>query len=333
MKLTVDIDPSSGFCAGVIKAISTAEEYLRSHARPSSASSAPVLYSLGAIVHNDEELARLGALGLKRIDSLSLLTAPPAPLSPSGSPAVAPEPPACVPPVPSVSVPAGSSDTPVLIRAHGEPPQTYREAAASGIRLIDCTCPVVIRLQKSIREAWQRLAPKQGTLLIFGKKGHAEVLGLLGQTDGRAVVVESVEELERNQTLDTDRDIEIFSQTTKNPVEYRRLCETLAGRMKKGRLTVHDSICKQVSSRHKSLADFAVSHDIIIFASGKSSSNGKVLFDLCRSCNPRSYALESADGLDAKWFREGDRVGVCGATSTPKWLLERIKNEILTNNY
>lgn len=312
MNLTVDIDPSSGFCAGVIKAISTAEQYLHANARPSSDPSVPVLYSLGAIVHNDEELARLGALGLRRIDTLAALT-------------VRAENPS--------SARVDVSVTPVLIRAHGEPPQTYREAAASGIRLIDCTCPVVIRLQKSIREAWRRLEPGQGTLLIFGKKGHAEVLGLLGQTDGKALVVESVDELERNQALDTDRDIEIFSQTTKNPVEYRHLCDILAGRMKKGRLTVHDTICKQVSSRHKSLADFAISHDIIIFASGKSSSNGKVLFDLCRSCNPRSYALESADGLDAKWFREGDRVGVCGATSTPKWLLERIKNEILTNNY
>ncbi len=177
MRLTVDIDPSSGFCAGVIKAISTAEQYLREH-KPSADEFAPVLYSLGAIVHNDEELARLGAMGLRRIDRLADLF--------SGRPIVASES-ATADPAPV---------TPVLIRAHGEPPQTYREAAKAGIPLIDCTCPVVIRLQNSIREAWQRLEPRKGTLLIFGKKGHAEVLGLLGQTDGKALIVESAEQLD-----------------------------------------------------------------------------------------------------------------------------------------
>lgn len=289
MRLTVDIDPSSGFCAGVIKAISTAEQYLSTHDK---------LYSLGAVVHNDEELARLSAMGLERIDTLANLGDP----------------------------------TPVLIRAHGEPPQTYREAAAAGIPLIDCTCPVVIRLQKSIREAWERLEPKQGTLLIFGKKGHAEVLGLLGQTDGKALIVENLEQLDALD-IPVEGEVEIFSQTTKSPVEYAALCQKLRERVGESRLTVHDTICKQVSSRHKSLADFAISHDIIIFVSGKSSSNGKVLFDLCRSYNPRCYALSSGSGLEPGWFREGDRVGVCGATSTPKWLLENIKNEILTNNY
>ena len=301
MKLTVDIDPSSGFCAGVIKAISTAEQYLSTHEK---------LYSLGAVVHNDEELARLGAMGLQRIDRLAdLSTESPSALGRESFP---------VPPV--------------LIRAHGEPPQTYREAASAGIPLIDCTCPVVIRLQNSIREAWERLAPKGGTLLIFGKKGHAEVLGLLGQTDGKALIVENPQQLDALD-LPLGGEVEIFSQTTKSPVEYEAVCRTLRERVGESRLTVHDTICKQVSSRHKSLADFAISHDIIIFVSGKSSSNGKVLFDLCRSYNPRSYALSSGSGLQASWFREGDRVGVCGATSTPKWLLESIKNEILTNNY
>lgn len=307
MKLTVDIDPSSGFCAGVIKAISTAEQYLSTHDK---------LYSLGAVVHNDEELARLGAMGLQRIDYLSdLSTFAPDSQSPSHP-----------------RSDRGSLPTPVLIRAHGEPPQTYREAAAAGIPLIDCTCPVVIRLQKSIREAWERLEPQRGILLIFGKKGHAEVLGLLGQTDGKALIVENAEQLDALD-IPADSAVEIFSQTTKSPVEYEALCRKLRERVGESRLTVHDTICKQVSSRHKSLADFAISHDIIIFVSGKSSSNGKVLFDLCRSVNPRSYALSSGSGLEPGWFREGDRVGVCGATSTPKWLLENVKNEILTNNY
>lgn len=308
MKLSVDIDPSSGFCAGVIKAISTAEQYLSTHDR---------LFSLGAVVHNDEELARLSAMGLRRIDSLADLAAE-GPLDNSAT-------------LDRDACPA-SPVTPVLIRAHGEPPQTYREAEKAGVPLIDCTCPVVIRLQKSIREAWERLAPKGGTLLIFGKKGHAEVLGLLGQTDGKALIVENAAQLE-DLEIPSDRDVEIFSQTTKSPVEYEALCQKLLERVGKNRLTVHDTICKQVSSRHKSLADFAISHDIIIFVSGKSSSNGKVLFDLCRSYNPRSYALSSVSGLEPGWFREGDRVGICGATSTPKWLLENIKNEILTNNY
>ena len=315
MKLTVDIDPSSGFCAGVIKAISTAEQYLSTH---------ECLYSLGAVVHNDEELARLSAMGLQRIDTLANLS--------DLSPDRLPRPLSSVIPSRHPRPDRGSHPIPVLIRAHGEPPQTYREAEKAGVPLIDCTCPVVIRLQKSIREAWERLAPKGGTLLIFGKKGHAEVLGLLGQTDGKALIVENAAQLE-DLEIPSDRDVEIFSQTTKSPVEYEAVCRKLRERVGESRLTVHDTICKQVSSRHKSLADFAISHDIIIFVSGKSSSNGKVLFDLCRTYNPRSYALSSGSGLEAKWFREGDRVGVCGATSTPKWLLESIKNEILTNNY
>ena len=287
MTLRVDIDPSSGFCAGVIKAISTAEQYLSRHES---------LCSLGAIVHNDEELSRLQALGLRQIDRLE---------------------------------DAG----PVLIRAHGEPPQTYREAQEKGITLIDCTCPVVLRLQKSIAEAWQRLQADGGSLLIFGKKGHAEVLGLQGQTDGQALIVENGDDLEallRQGTIDTDRNLEIFSQTTKSPEEYRQVCETLRRRMGKGRLTVHDTICRQVSSRHKSLSDFADSHDIIIFVSGKSSSNGKVLCQLCRGRNPRTYAIESASQLEKGWFKPEDRVGICGATSTPKWLLEQVRDAILT---
>lgn len=299
MTLQVDIDPSSGFCAGVIKAISTAENYLSHHKR---------LDCLGAIVHNDEELARLQSLGLRRINSLDEHPGPIAPDHPE-------------------------APSPVLIRAHGEPPQTYRQAAGKGIELIDCTCPVVLRLQKDIHEAWLKLAPNGGRLLIFGKKGHAEVLGLQGQTDGEALIVESaaqMEELLDTGVLDTDRPIDIFSQTTKSPGEYLALCRILRERMGNGTLTVHDTICRQVSSRHKTLSEFAVSHDIVIFVSGKSSSNGKVLFELCRERNPRSYAIEAPDALDRTWFKAGERVGVCGATSTPKWLLERVRDTILT---
>lgn len=316
MNVKVDIDPSSGFCAGVIKAISTAENYLTHHEH---------LYCLGAIVHNDEELARLQGLGLRRIDSLNEYAHASGQHAPAGD----------LPPIPDASAPAGGS-LPVLIRAHGEPPQTYREAVEKGIELIDCTCPVVLRLQKDIHQAWLRLSPKGGRLLIFGKKGHAEVLGLQGQTDGQALIVESAAQLEdllKKGALDTDCDLEIFSQTTKSPEEYLSLCQTLDKRMGKGCLTVHDTICRQVSSRHKTLSDFAISHDIIIFVSGKSSSNGKVLFELCRERNPRSYAIESASGLDRAWFKDGDNVGVCGATSTPKWLLEQVRDTIIAQTF
>lgn len=291
MNCQVDIDAASGFCAGVIKAISTAEEYLTENGS---------LYSLGAIVHNDEELARLEQLGLRSVPSLSLLPA---------------------------------DVRTVLIRAHGEPPQTYQNAARANLKIIDCTCPVVLRLQKKIRERYLQIRNQGGSLVIFGKQGHAEVLGLYGQTDGEAVIVENVSQLEKallDGAINTRCDVEIFSQTTKSPVEYQAICAHLKESMQGGTLTVHDTICRQVSSRHKSLSDFAISHDIIIFASGKSSSNGKVLYDLCQKSNSRSYAIEAADQLQKKWFREGDRVGVCGATSTPKWLLEQIKEAILS---
>lgn len=291
MNCQVDIDEASGFCAGVIKAISTAEKYLSENGP---------LYSLGAIVHNDEELSRLADLGLRSVDTLS-------------------------------SLPAEVKT--VLIRAHGEPPATYQEAQHRRLQVIDCTCPVVIRLQKLIRERFLYLQAHEGCLIIFGKKGHAEVLGLQGQTDGSALIVENLEQLQAELEagrINVDKAVEIFSQTTKNPVEYRSVCDYLSAQMKKGSLKVHDTICRQVSSRHKSLSDFAISHDIIIFASGKSSSNGKVLYDLCKKHNVRSFAIEAASQLEKEWFREGDKVGVCGATSTPKWLLEQIKDAILT---
>lgn len=280
--VTVEIDPRSGFCGGVIRAISSAERFLsdRDH-----------LYSLGAIVHNEAELERLGAKGLRTVATLSV-------------------------------VPEGET---VLIRAHGEPPQTYAEARNRGLKVIDCTCPVVLQLQKHIREAYARLHADglHGTLIIFGKIGHAEVLGLLGQVGGDALVVENRAMLEsRLGKIDFSQPVEIFSQTTKSPAEYAEICDRV--RSLGVHVTVHDTICAQVANRHEHLEAFARAHDLILFVAGESSSNGRVLFDLCRRVNPRSHRIGSVSDIDPSWIQDGDRVGICGATSTPKWLLEEV---------
>ena len=334
MSLQVEIEKHSGFCGGVIRAISRAEKFLEEHPGEK-------LYSLGAIVHNEAELQRLGGKGLVTIDKEGLM-----------------------------NIPTPSSET-LLIRAHGEPPQTYSLASKLGLTVIDCTCPVVLRLQKSIREAYERLKPAGGQLIIFGKIGHAEVLGLLGQVDGDAVVIENIGMLRSalaSGSIRTDCPLEIFSQTTKSPVEYSRICEVLSESLRQfnrsnvepaepsGRalrqaqrplrtetsdgesvygqasLTVHNTICSQVASRHEELAEFALRHDVIIFVSGASSSNGKVLFDLCKSKNPRTYHISEPSGLSPEWFRDGDKVGVCGATSTPGWLLEQVAERIFCRN-
>ena len=283
--LTVETDPGSGFCGGVIRAVSRAEEYMAAHDH---------LYSLGAIVHNEKELERLRSRGLRTISTLD-------------------------------EAPEGET---VLIRAHGEPPRTYEEASSRKLNLIDCTCPVVLQLQKSIREAYARVGGA-GRVIIFGRVGHAEVLGLLGQAGGDALVVEDLPMLEEAISkgyLDLSKPMELFSQTTKSPTGYKAICDYLLSRG--AHLTVHDTICAQVSGRHSHLEQFARSHDIIIFVAGESSSNGKVLFDLCRGVNPRAVRIGSASELRREWFRDGDRVGVCGATSTPKWLLEEVASVI-----
>ncbi len=280
--VTVEIDSQSGFCGGVIRAISRAERFLQESDH---------LYSLGAIVHNEAELDRLGAEGLRTVASVP-------------------------------DVPEGET---VLIRAHGEPPSTYAEARRRGLSVIDCTCPVVLKLQEHIREAYARLHADSlhGTLIIFGKIGHAEVLGLLGQVDGDAIVVENRAMLEDAlPDIDFSQPVEIFSQTTKSPSEYADICDLV--RSLGNRVTVHDTICAQVANRHERLSAFARAHDLILFVAGEASSNGKVLFDLCRSVNSRSHRIGSADDIDPAWIRDGDRVGICGATSTPKWLLEEV---------
>ena len=291
MALKVEIDKRSGFCGGVIRAIGQAEQFLEENPGRK-------LFSLGAIVHNEAELQRLGAKGLVTIRHEDI-----------------------------TGIQSPGNET-LLIRAHGEPPETYSLAKEVGISVIDCTCPVVLRLQQSIREAYAR----QGQIIIFGKVGHAEVLGLLGQVGGDAVVIENMpmllQALEEGR-IRTDVPLEIFSQTTKSPDEYSEICKVLSERAEAG-LTVHETICSQVASRHQQLSDFAASHDVIIFVSGASSSNGKVLCDLCRSKNSRTYHISSPEEIDQSWFGSDDCVGVCGATSTPRWLLEQVARVIAT---
>lgn len=294
MSLQVEIDQNSGFCAGVIRAISGAENYL-------AAVDGGHLFSLGAIVHNEEELRRLSRKGLVTIDTEDLREMAPV------------------------------NDKTLLIRAHGEPPETYELAGRLGFSVIDCTCPVVLKLQESIRDAYDRIHPSGGTVVIFGKVGHAEVLGLVGQLSGDALVVENLSMLQAavsEGVLRTDLPAEIFSQTTKSPLEYEEICSYLRSVMGQDLLTVHQTICSQLATRHEKISMFALAHDVIIFVSGKASSNGKVLCDLCKSLNIRTYHIGSETDIKPEWFRPDDRVGVCGATSTPKWLLEQVAEYI-----
>lgn len=308
--LTVDIDKNSGFCAGVIRAIGKAEEYLGT----GNCEKKRRLFSLGAIVHNDSELDRLMKKGLVTVDKEDLEEM------------------------------VNANGETILIRAHGEPPQTYEKAEKLGFNIIDCTCPVVLKLQQRIKKAYERhLEDGEGQIIIFGKIGHAEVLGLVGQTDGTAIVVENLSmlgSLLEDGTIKLDIPTEVFSQTTKSPAEYNMLCARLEETMAKynelsverfkgtNLLCTHDTICSQVAARHKKLSEFALHHDIIIFVAGKASSNGKVLCELCKSLNIRTYHIDSVSEIKREWFRADDKVGICGATSTPKWLLEEVASSI-----
>lgn len=293
--MKVEIDKSSGFCGGVIRAINRAESFLQSNPDQN-------LYSLGAIVHNDAELERLRKLGLTTIDYEDLSQA------------------------------QDAKGHTLLIRAHGEPPTTYLRAEALGFDIVDCTCPVVLDLQRSIREAYDycSIEDKGGQIVIFGQIGHAETLGLMGQVNG-AIVIQDMNMLVQviaDGKLDLSCPVDIFAQTTKSPAEFGSVCEYLGEKMT-AELRVHNTICTQVATRQSKLTDFAAHHDVVIFVSGKASSNGKVLSSLCRKTNIRTYHIESAAELKNEWFRADDNVGVCGATSTPRWLLEEVAAKIL----
>ncbi|MBO4442538.1 MAG: 4-hydroxy-3-methylbut-2-enyl diphosphate reductase [Bacteroidaceae bacterium] len=252
------------------------------------------LYCLGDIVHNGIECERLQGLGLKTINHEQF---------------------------------SNLQGAKVLLRAHGEPPSTYQTARDNGITLIDATCPVVLKLQQRIHRQYQELDSDTGQIVIFGQKGHAEVLGLVGQTDGTAIVIESADEIDR---IDFNKDIFLYSQTTKSASSYNQLIEKIAERVPEGRRFVHNNtVCGQVSHRRENIREFASRHDVILFVSGRKSSNGKVLFNECLNVNPKSYMIEGKEDIDFSLLDGARSVGICGATSTPKWLMEECRDEIM----
>ena len=249
--------------------------------------------SLGDIVHNRIEVQRLEKLGLKTISSEEIASL------------------------------AGGR---MLIRAHGEPPKTYETAKAHNISVIDATCPVVAALQKKVKEAYSKMQEVGGTVVIFGKRGHAEVVGLAGQVDGDVVVVEGESDLSQ---IELSRPIYLLSQTTQSISAFNTLADILRTRLRsEDMLTVDDTICRRVSSREGHLREFAQRHDVVVFVCGRKSSNGKVLYEICRSANPHTYNIEDSTELQKEWFEGVESVGVCGATSTPKWLMEEIAEAI-----
>ena len=281
--MRVEIDEQSGFCFGVVRAISEAEGALKSGS----------VASLGDIVHNRVEVQRLEALGLHTISHGD---------------------------IPSI---AGRR---MLIRAHGEPPKTYDLAKRCGIEIIDATCPVVAALQRKVKAAYDKMCEVGGTVVILGKRGHAEVVGLIGQVDEKAVVVECEEDLDQ---IDFSHPIYFLSQTTQSVDKFNRLADIMRQRLAdEEMLYVDDTICRRVSSREGHLREFARKHDVVIFVCGRKSSNGKVLYDICHSANERSYNIEEASELQREWFDGVESVGICGATSTPKWLMEEIAEAI-----
>jgi 4-hydroxy-3-methylbut-2-en-1-yl diphosphate reductase len=288
--MKVIIDKNSGYCFGVEFAIQMAEDEMES---------TDTLYCLGDIVHNDMEVKRLNAKGLKVIDRNDL---------------------------------EQLHDCKVLIRAHGEPPETYKTALKNNIELIDASCPVVLKLQNRVKNAYDKMTEACGQIVIYGQKGHAEVIGLSGQTNEEAIIVTSEEDLDK---IDFSRPVTLFSQTTKSTKGFYKIKELIENRIEKAKSELHqvdfsanDSICRQVSNREPQLNKFAQECDVIVFVSGKKSSNGKALFNVCLSNNPRSYFIENESELDTAWFRSTDVVGICGATSTPMWLMEQVSTYI-----
>lgn len=251
------------------------------------------VFSLGDIVHNRVEVQRLEALGLRTVTHDDI---------------------------------AALGGRTLLIRAHGEPPTTYQHAEAAGVSIIDATCPVVARLQRKVREAYETMQQKGGSVVLLGKRGHAEVVGLTGQVGDDVVVVERVEDLD---VVDFTRPIYLLSQTTQSIELFETLGREITQRVTEGvSVTIDDTICRRVAGRESSLAQFSQSVDVVIFVSGRKSSNGKVLYDVCRRHNSRAYNIEEASEIDARWFDGASSVGICGATSTPRWLMERVAEAV-----
>jgi 4-hydroxy-3-methylbut-2-enyl diphosphate reductase len=288
--MQVTIDKNSGYCFGVEFAIKMAEDEMENSEQ---------LYCLGDIVHNDMEVKRLSEKGLVIIDREQLTEL---------------------------------RDCKVLIRAHGEPPETYRTAIENNIELIDASCPVVLKLQHRVKNAFDKMEREEGQIVIYGKKGHAEVIGLTGQTLEKAIVVMEESDLEK---IDYTRPVTLFSQTTKSTKGFYELSKKIKDRIKLANgevnqvdFNANDSICRQVSNREPQLQRFAKENDVILFVSGKKSSNGKALYQVCLSENPRSYFIENETELDPHWINPDDRIGICGATSTPMWLMEQVKTYV-----
>jgi len=287
--MKVTVDQHSGFCWGVVRTIDIAEEEMKS---------GDPLFSLGPIIHNPVEIERLRQRGLETVglEDFERLR--------------------------------GRT---VLIRAHGEPPSTYERARAGGITLIDATCPVVTKVQERIR----KFSDNGYQIVIFGKKDHAEVIGLVGHTDNKAVVIKSAEEAAK---VETNQKTVLFSQTTMDKATFyeiagilrEKIAEFVVGTFEESAIDFHakDTICGQVSGRDKKLREFAAAHDVMVFVAGRNSSNGKVLYDICREANPRTHFIEQEEEVLPAWFAGAARVGVSGATSTPQWLMERVKGAI-----
>jgi len=286
--MKVTIDKYSGFCFGVVYAIQMAEEILDKEDQ---------LYCLGDIVHNNKEVERLNDMGLKIINHDDL---------------------------------KDIFDCKVLIRAHGEPPETYTIALENNIQLLDASCPVVLKLQHQIKEGYEALKDIDGQIIIFGKEGHAEVTGLLGQTKNEAIIVATLDDLKK---IDFSKSIYIYSQTTKSPKAYKIISDVIAERVKlvageNVKYIVHDTLCRQVSGREPQLKQFSKDNDVVVFVSGRKSSNGKMLYKSCKAENTNSYFISDTDEIKNEWFLTADSVGICGATSTPRWLMENVQDAI-----
>lgn len=251
------------------------------------------LYCLGDIVHNSREVERLRAMGLITINHNEFKQL---------------------------------KNAKVLLRAHGEPPETYETARKNNIEIIDATCPVVLQLQKRIKQSFLNDERQDKQIVIYGKNGHAEVLGLVGQTDGKAIVIEKAEEAKQ---LDFNRSIRLFSQTTKSLDEFQEIVTYIKEHISpEATFEYYDTICRQVANRMPKLREFAASHDLIFFVSGKKSSNGKILFDECLKVNRNSHLIDGEEDIDASLLCNVRSIGICGATSTPKWLMEQIYRHV-----
>ncbi|OFY74575.1 MAG: 4-hydroxy-3-methylbut-2-enyl diphosphate reductase [Bacteroidetes bacterium RIFOXYA12_FULL_33_9] len=287
--MKVEIDINSGFCFGVVYAIQMAESVLSTNEQ---------LYCLGDIVHNSVEVQRLKDKGLVTIDHAQFKTL---------------------------------KNCKVLIRAHGEPPETYRIAMENNIELIDASCPVVLKLQQNIKKGFDKISIFDGQLVIYGKEGHAEVNGLVGQTSGKAIVINSFADLNK---IDFTKSVNLFSQTTQSRDGFRKIKEEIQKRLQEAQpnhkiiFEANDTICRQVSGREPKLRDFAKNHDVVIFVSGKKSSNGKILYNVCKEENSKTYFVSEPKELVIEWFKGVESVGICGATSTPMWLMKEIGKEI-----